>query len=129
MGEKGGGMDRWGLYNLHIREMTLNVAAALKLCDGLCPRGRIRRSRFEVRGYAPPWEKPDVDFGTGPLRNDDAASVRVEVGTVRLRVRVLDVAAGVVRLAGGGDVAIRGGQYAGEGAVVVVGDGAAVRGV
>ncbi len=96
-------------HNLHVRKVTGNVAVPLILGDWLFPRRWIGISCFEVRGRRPVREEPDFDVAAGPLCDNDTASVRVEILAVRLRILILNITAGICRLAGCVGVAIRGG--------------------
>ncbi len=125
VGGKGGGKGE--SHNLHVGKVTGNVAISLILGDWLFPRRGIRISCFEVRGRRSVREEPDFDVAAGPLCDNDTASVRVEILAVRLRVLILNITAGICRLARCVAVAIRGSQSAGE--IAIIGDGAAVRGV
>ena len=83
-------------HNLHVRKVTWDVAIPPILRDRLFPRRRVRCSSFEIWGRRPTREEPDADIATGPLHGNDTTSVGIEIVTVRFRVLVLNVAAGVV---------------------------------
>lgn len=121
---EGGGEET---YDLQVDKVAGDVAISQKLRDGRFPRRRVRVTGFEVWWGGAAREEPHEDVATGPFGDEDAASVGVEVGTVRERALILNVAARVGRLAGRVDVAVWRRHRAGE--VVLVSDGAVVRGV
>ena len=66
-----------------------------------------------------------MDNATGPFHGNDTASVCVETLPVRQSILVLDIAAGIVRLAGSVDFTVRGCQSAGKSTIIH--DGATFR--
>ena len=115
----------WGMpYKLLVLEMAVDITTALELSDRLAPSCRVWIPICDVRWSRPSWKEPDINLRTCPFCRVDTAANRIKIGAVRLRVLILDVTSSIARLSWGVDVAVRGGERAGESTAIV--DGTAV---
>ena len=113
--------------DLQLVEVRVDVTVATTEAGGGGPPARrVRAAAGDVGRDAGVGEEPDVDIIAGPLGSVDTATGLVEAVTVGLGAAIQDGTARVGSLARGLDVAVAGGDGAGEARAA---DGAAITSV